>query len=105
MFEWGNTGIIVCGVTNTCTPGILGQTPNASSLNQHLVYPSEALTTGSNLGGDLFKLCHSRAELRLCREAADSREGEEGEEGGGGDSQLILPVRESGQENIYLYMT
>uniref|UniRef100_A0A3Q3K5V7 Uncharacterized protein n=1 Tax=Monopterus albus TaxID=43700 RepID=A0A3Q3K5V7_MONAL len=23
-----------------CTPGILGQTPSASSLNQHLVHPS-----------------------------------------------------------------
>lgn len=28
----------------------------------------QALTTGSNLGSDLLKLCHSRAELRLSAE-------------------------------------
>ncbi len=32
---------------------------------------AQALTTGSNLGGDLLTLCHSRAEQTGCREAAD----------------------------------
>lgn len=65
----GNTGIIVCGVTNMHTR-YSGTNTQCKLIKSAFGVSAQALTTGSNLGGDLLKLCHSRAELRGCREAA-----------------------------------
>lgn len=53
----------------------------------------QALTTGSNLGGDLLKVCHSRAELTLRAEAARRAHGECEQLNSWGGKYLFLHVR------------
>lgn len=68
-----NAGIMVCGVTNMHTR-YSGTNSQSKLIKSAFGVSAQALTTGSNLGGDLLQLCHTAEQScreKLQREATD----------------------------------